>query len=99
MALYTIIFQFRRRVFAHQVEAASVMDALARWFADLETRRIPNFGPRSRERLAYALERTGPTADPGMEGVHTWHGGISGFTAAVYIVETARSERRSKRIS
>jgi len=96
MALFTIIFQFRRRDFAYQVEGASVMDALRHWITELDTERIPSFGNLSKKRLTYELERTGPTSIAGMECMHTWHGGISGYATTVYVVETERSGNRSK---
>jgi hypothetical protein len=97
MALYTIILQFRKKDFAHQVEGASIMEALRGWFDLLASQRIPGFGDLSKGRLEQALKRNGPTVIHGMDGVHAWHGSLSGQLINVFIVETARSGRRSKR--
>jgi hypothetical protein len=97
MALYTIILQFRKKDFAHQVKGGSIMEALRSWFDVLASQRIPGFGDLSKGRLEQVLKTNGPTVIHGMDGVHAWHGSISGQLINVFIVETARSGRRSKR--
>jgi hypothetical protein len=88
MALYTLIFTFRRHTRSFQVRAGSATEAIRTWAEQLEALQVRDFGHLSKGRIAEALERMGINATPGLVNVYQWSGAISSYWTELHIVAT-----------
>ena len=88
--LYTFLFTFRRRQYAHQIRAQSVMEAIRLWATTLDHRSIPNFGDLSKRRLIDKVNANqfGPTAVNGLTNVWSWSAILSEYEGFIHIVAT-----------
>jgi hypothetical protein len=91
MALYTILFTFRRKPYSFQVRSSSPTEAVADWIRSLDTRSLLDFGELSKQRLVQTLKQFGVNRVEGLSSVWQWHGCVSGFDGCIQIVETTEA--------
>ena len=51
MEKYTFIFEYKRGTYINQVELEDIIDAVKKWFSNIDNLKIPNFGIIEKNKL------------------------------------------------